>query len=171
MKKITENLYQKVRTQLPEEAAVVVLHIAEDYTFLIKGIKVDKAEQVWTLPIGSKVTSTKHFRDFPPTEIEVEKAIMDVEDEVMPLSIEIEKGKYELVSFDPVIHDIAGYANVKDKYMTTAEVEGVFSRLAAIITGRPASMDILPQSNEFASSLLILREVVHHLGFKSITVI
>ena len=47
-------------------------------------------------------------------------------------------------------------------------MESVFNRLAAIITGRPASMDTLPKDSAFAASLLIVREFMHHLGFTSI---
>jgi len=41
--------------------------------------------------------------------------------------------------------------------------------LAAIITGFPASQDVLPASTTFAATLLILREVMHHFGFTEIS--
>jgi hypothetical protein len=50
-------------------------------------------------------------------------------------------------------------------------MEQVFGRLAAIISGRPANQDILPITNTFVATLLILREVMHHLGFMNITVL
>jgi len=49
-------------------------------------------------------------------------------------------------------------------------MEQLFSRLAAIVSGRPASTDVLPTDNKFAATLLVLREVMHHLGFMDVTI-
>lgn len=44
-----------------------------------------------------------------------------------------------------------------------------FQRLSAVSLGRPISLEGLPASADFAATLLILREFMHHLGFASIT--
>jgi len=54
--------------------------------------------------------------------------------------------------------------------LARTEMEQVFGRLAAIISGRPVNQDVLPTTNTFAATLLILREVMHHLGFVNITI-
>ncbi|MYM95524.1 hypothetical protein [Duganella vulcania] len=40
--------------------------------------------------------------------------------------------------------------------------------LAAVIQGKPAAHEGIPDDNAFAATLLILREFMHHLGFSSI---
>jgi len=47
-------------------------------------------------------------------------------------------------------------------------MERVFSRLAAVVQGKPAAHEGIPDDNAFAATLLILREFMHHLGFSSI---
>lgn len=50
------------------------------------------------------------------------------------------------------------------------EMEQTFNWLAAIVQGRPVSLDSIPTTAEFCASLLILREFMHHLNFTSINV-
>ncbi|HBX46686.1 hypothetical protein [Limibacterium fermenti] len=166
--KIIADLFSRAKQDLHPDHNILILHIGEDFTFLINANGTDKAPQSWVLPIGSNVTSNKYFIHKPPTADEIEYAIIEVEDEIMALNPTIEKGKYRLMSFDPLVHDIAGYAGVTGNKLPIKEMESVFSRVAAIVSGRPASMDILPDSNEFAAGLLIVREVMHHLYFQEI---
>ena len=162
------SLYRSVMSDR-SNAKNVLLHIADDYTILIKGEQ--NPDNVWILPIGRRKTSDAYFKSAPPTPAQIENAIMRVEDEIMPISQFIDSENYELISSDPLIKDVLFYAGLDNKeelVLPIKEMESVFYRLAAILTGRPASMDILPSSNEFASALLILREVMHHLKFKTI---
>lgn len=154
---------------IKESLPLMVLHVREKQTELIQ-IDQDGSEHNHILNIGSKATGEKHFRQEIPTEAEIECAITEVEDALMPLAKTIEKGYYQLVSSDPLVKEIAGYANQKEGELSIQEMEAVFSRYAAIISGRPPSTDVLPATKEFAAGLLILREVMHHLGFKNIRI-
>ena len=49
-------------------------------------------------------------------------------------------------------------------------VERTFDRLALVINGRPAHFEGIPGGNDFAATLLILREFMHHLQFDEIVV-
>lgn len=110
------------------------------------------------------------FSHTPPTDAEIEMAINDVEDKLMPLIVEFKSENEQLVSYDPIVREISTYANIENGELSIREMKDVFSRFAAIVSGRPASTDTLPLSADFAAGLLILREVMHHMGFKSIIV-
>ena len=145
----------------------VILHIGENETVLTK--KAD-GEKTFTVAIGNTSTSAAYFSHIPPTDAEIEMAINDVEDKLMPLTAEFKTGSHQLISSDPIVREIGAHANMESGELSIREMENVFSRFAAIVSGRPASMDTLPLSSEFAAGLLILREVMHHLDFKSIII-
>ena len=122
------------------------------------------------LPFGDKSIAQKYFKPMPPTDAEIEYAIQEIEDELMTVAATITAQNLQPVSSDERIREIAGYAG-KQGEMSTADVEGVFSRFALIVRGRPASTDVLPLDSNFAAYLLILREVMHHLKFSRLKVI
>jgi len=55
--------------------------------------------------------------------------------------------------------------------LTADAIERTFERLCTIAQGKSASADALPESVEFAATLLILREFMHHMGLPSITIL
>ena len=144
---------------------IIVLYIGENSTLLIAD---SEGKDIKILPYGSKSITDEYFKHTPPTESEIEMAITKVEDEIMPLVSDIRANNYQLVSFDERLQEIKNYTLSHNGLITVADVEDIFSRLAAIVTGRPASMDVLPTENDFLSYVLILREVMHHLKFKDI---
>jgi len=84
-------------------------------------------------------------------------------------------GAYTSFDYSSVaIREIALLAGLVDQPLLKlgiAEVETTFDRLVYVLQGRPASSEGLPESPEFAATLLILREFMHHLKFSSITVV
>jgi len=171
---LATDTYRIVRQIATGNKSIAVLHIGDEFSFIVQGTEPTKPENTWALEIGSVKTAREFFNQFPPTPGEIENAIQVVEDEVMPLHKLLIPGS-GLYSTDTSIKEIAEYAMSEDNkdelILTRDSMERVFSRLAAIITGLPASQDVLPASNEFASTLLILREVMHHLGFMEIVIL
>jgi len=166
--------YLAVRQNITENVPVTVLHIDDQYCFMVQGMDTDKPDNLWVFDIGADKTASGYFYHNPPTPGEVENAIMVVEDEVMPLH-KLLIPNSQLYTQDMTVREIALLSAYKDSdqgiVLARADMEFVFNRLAAIITGRPASQDVLPSDNSFASTLLILREVMHHLGFMQITIL
>lgn len=166
--------YLLIRPEIAEGLPVTLLHIADEYSFIAQGMEADKPDNVWVLDIGALKTTREYFKHIPPTPSEVENAIQVVEDTVMPLH-KLLIPTTRLYTLDASVTEIARltvYSDSKEGVkLERADMESVFNRLAAIITGRPASQDILPTSGSFASTILILREVMHHLGFMEITVL
>ncbi|MDP4202329.1 MAG: hypothetical protein Q8861_06520 [Bacteroidota bacterium] len=149
-----------------------VLHIAPDYTLLVIGTKAEEPDAVWKFAVGTEKTANEFFRHNPPTPGEVENAIMVVEDEVMQVSKLIPAGTH-LFSSNAAVEEIYKqlelYQQSSARLLYRHDVEAIFGRLSAIISGRPASSDTLPQTATFAAALLILREVMFHLGFDEVT--
>ncbi|MBL8830560.1 MAG: hypothetical protein JNM18_26540 [Planctomycetaceae bacterium] len=48
-------------------------------------------------------------------------------------------------------------------------VEDVFGRLASVAYGAPATQLGIPESRSFAAAVLVLRELMHHAGFASVS--
>ena len=173
VRQLAADTYLIVRQKVDGNNSITVLHIDDEYCFIVQGTESTKAEMIWAFDIGKVKTARDFFTQFPPTPGEIQKAIQVVEDEVMPLH-KLLTPDSALYTIDTSIKEIAKYAifeEIKDELiLTRVSMERVFSRLAAIITGLPATQDILPESNSFATTLLILREVMHHLGFTDITI-
>ena len=141
---------------------IILLHIGDDKTELIYS-----SNELITLPFGDKMIAEKYFKSLPPTEAEIEYAIQEIEDELMIVSSKVIELNSKLFTLDEKINELLAYAG-RDGNMSIADLEGLFSRFAAIVTGRPASTDILPLDNIFNAYLLILREILHHLKFENI---
>jgi len=166
--------YLVARQNIPENVPVTVLHIDEEYSCIVQGVSSVKPDNMWVFDIGTEQTARDYFKHNPPTPGEVEDAIQVVEDDVMPLH-KLLVSNSNLFTLDESIREIAVLAMFKEyvpgMILARTDMERTFNRLAAIISGRPASQDILPTDNTFASTILILREVMHHLGFPDITLL
>ncbi|MEG3132802.1 hypothetical protein SC206_04360 [Rouxiella sp. T17] len=151
---------------MAQGSSKVFLHIGREET----QVTIDGELQCLTL--GSELTSVGYFRHQPPTPEEMETAIMVVEDEVVRLRHNI-MPRASLYSEDNEIRAIArlsGIAEDEAMHLSLDAVERTFDRLALVINGRPASFEGIPDGNDFAATLLILREFMHHLQFDEIVV-
>lgn len=167
-------LYQSVRIKIGNNNPISLLHISEENTIIASGESSEKPDHIVVLPMGSKKTPEDFFRHVPPTPEEIEYAINFLEDHIIPCKKELPINS-ELYSASPAIQEISSQWEKDIAAETTVlpirDMEDIFSRLSAIITGRPYSTDTLPETFEFAASLLILREIMHHLAFHNITIL
>jgi exopolyphosphatase/pppGpp-phosphohydrolase len=125
------------------------------------------------MDIGSSGIARRFFRHDPPTSLELESAIDAVEDEVMRVRSPFVDGA-TLVSADPALAELASAADSTtrdDGVLTLDSVELLFQRLASASLGHPRAMDGMPAGPEGAARLLVLRELMHHLGYASIAVV
>ena len=147
----------------------VLLHIGREETrVIVRHDDVD--DKIVPLTLGSQLTSVGYFRHTPPTPDEMENAIMVVEDEIIRIRHDIPPGA-QLFSTDNDIRALARIAGVAENEVMTLSLEAVertFDRLALVINGRPAQFEGIPDGNDFAATLLILREFMHHLQFADI---
>ena len=82
-----------------------------------------------------------------------------------------------LMTFDADLRQLARLAGQSDPYnqpditLTTDAVERTFDRWIAVVHGHPVAGAGLPSDSRFAATLLILRELMHHLQFESIQIL
>ncbi|MDP4269992.1 MAG: hypothetical protein Q8909_07675 [Bacteroidota bacterium] len=173
IKQRAQQLYLGISKKNTGNTPITLLHIADEYTILVTGSDI-AVESTWLLNIGSQLTSRSYFKHNSPTPDEVENAIQVVEDEIMSIRKLITESS-RLFTSDPEIGEIArltkSATSDSGDLLLREDMEHLFNRLAAIITGRPTSQDILPTTNTFAATLLILREVMHHIGFEDIVIL
>ena len=151
---------------------MITLHIGKELTVVCDHAGA-RSPAVHTLPLGYGTTAIEHFRHDPPTPLEMENAIMAVEDVLMPLHKTLAAGE-TLTTADPAVREIALLAGVADgpeMVLGLDALERVFNALASVVMGSPASQANLPAGSDFAATVLILREFMHHLKFASITVV
>ena len=163
--------YSLVRTGLLKGSPVTVLHVGDRQTLVASG-NAGEPDAVIILAIGTQKTSADFFRHNPPTPLELENAIMTVEDEVARARAIIVDGSI-LFTRDAALREIALIAGLPDQpalSLPLETMERTFDRLAAVSLGRPAAHEGLPGTTAFAATLLILREFMHHLEFSSLTV-
>lgn len=161
----------KLRSNLqPDNQLASFISIKTDTTLLVQGTEADNYEFGVAFKIGANSIASNYFKHNPPTPSETEEGIMVVEDEIMPYHKKLTP-ETTLYCADSDLETVLALAHPnaeQPKTLNRTDVEVLFGRLSAIIAGRPASMDILPTDNEFAARLLIIREVLHHLGFMQI---
>ncbi|MEA9392890.1 hypothetical protein SJI19_20510 [Acerihabitans sp. TG2] len=153
-------------------AIAIGLHIGQEET-VITLMGADAAKRVLVLQLGSQRIAQHYFHHVPPTPDEMENAIMVVEDEISRIRHDIPAGS-QLFSNDPLLLNIALLAGVtpsKSPELSLAATELTFDRLARVINGRPAHVEGLPEERDFAATLLILREFMHHLAFDKIVMV
>jgi hypothetical protein len=117
------------------------------------------------LPLGPALLHAQWLHHAPPRPQELEAAIEAVEDLVMPL--------HRLLPTDDTLHveaaERAALAPLAQAH-TRDELEALFNRAAAIAQGRPASSDPALADPETVAALVLLREVMHHLGFTQLRI-
>ena len=141
------------------------LHIAAEHTSLAA------QQQRTSMPVGWQTALASRKQPALPTAAALELAIMQVEDAISanwPQRLMLAT----VSSSDPAIYQIAtlsGLAAEHGSQLGRHSVEGLFSRLANAVEGSSAAG--LPDGAEFIGSLLILRELLHHLDIAAITLV
>lgn len=163
-------LYRLTRAHGAVHGVLMVLHIGAARTLLALGTGDRDPATVLSLSLGHSATAQQHFRAAMPTPLELETAIAAVEDEVYQARRRalpwMGGGELTAWAVDPALFRIAALAGATAGSpcdLPLASVEQLFSRVAAVVQGRPASQERLPDDPAFVATVLILRELMHHL--------
>jgi hypothetical protein len=116
------------------------------------------------LGLGWQSLAREHLKHDPPSPLELENAIAAIEDGVAAAGISVH-GESSAESADPYLREIAALAGLPakgDAALSREAVEQMFQRLASRAPG-------LPAGPRFAATLLILRELMHHLRIASLS--
>jgi hypothetical protein len=144
------------------------LHISPQHTSLDHA-PAQATQQPTSMPIGWQTALASSKQPALPTAAALELAIMQVEDAISaswPHRLALDT----VNSSDPAIYQMAALCGLPQhpgSPLGRHSVEALFSRLANAVEGGGAAG--LPDNTEFIGSLLILRELMHHLDIATIT--
>lgn len=153
----------------PANMPITVLHIGQQQTEIIYDLN---HEQSLILQIGTQSLTEQYFHQGNVTPLAIENAIVVIEDQIMTIPHQLLAGS-SLFTFDERVRDIAKLAGIAESTMMVLDIDSLewcFNHFADVISGYPAILEGLPTEPEFAATLLILREWMHHLHFTHIIV-
>jgi glutathione S-transferase len=117
-----------------------------------------------TLLVGWRTISRDYFRNDPPSAFDLENAIAAIEDEIARTHKTVAHGP-AVVTTDETIRDIALASGVPagpDVVLPIDAVERTYARMTARLG--------LPGNPRFAATVLLLRELMHHLQIERVFV-
>jgi len=167
-----QDAYAGARARVVPDAPLAYVQIGTESTFVLAG-RDEVPGLVVELSLGSEKTAREFFAHVPPTGAELEQAIAWVEDELMRVDPRI-RGSGQVFIGGEALREIlraGGVAAAPQPSLDIDTVERTFNRLAAVALGRPLAREGLSSSASFAATLLILRELMHHLQFARIAVL
>lgn len=163
---------QALRGHAEPGEPITLLHMGTEHTLIAMVGEGAAQGPLFTLALGTHRTAREFFRRDLPTPLELENAIASVEDEVY-----LAHRQYAQPGNVPgtawwstdarlvALAELAGVPRAPAMLLTLEAMERLFQRLAAVSEGRPAASEGLPESVEFATTLLLLRELMHHMPF------
>lgn len=132
------------------------------------------------MDIGYESIAEQVFMHSTPRAVEVEEAIIRIEDEIMRVHTQVDAA-LPLVSSDEHVWDIArriagpdqdvSAGMVLQRVLQRDEVEFLFNRWADIVSGSPVHASEQVMTKEFGAQLLILRELLHHFDFEEMLLV
>lgn len=125
------------------------------------------AEQV---VIGVGIDRLAHgiFLHEPPSAVELERGITIIEDALMAAGLSHDS-RGELATSDTQLQSIVG-PMAGSTPVPLAEVEALFRRMAEVSHGSLARSSDPAFTRQASAALLILREIMHHLGYSAVQV-
>ncbi len=129
----------------------------------------DSVQKAFELPLGYEFIASKYFKSTMPTEADTEYAINFIEDHLMS-NKEFINHQETLESKSKSIADVLSKNGLLQGKQSRKTIEDLFNNYARIVMGTPSTlMDIEITKEDFAT-LLVLREVMHHLNFESLSI-
>jgi len=155
--------------KLLENGSVTVLRIHSEQ-FILETASDNKTKTQATITASSIPTILDKLKHEPAEAIEIEAAIADIEDQLMPVIKHLPSRRCLATSEQAFwkIAKVRGY-NSEEKFQLDIDtVEEIFNRLVDVAYGTPAHRLDVPEDREFAATVLFLRELMHHAGFNSL---
>lgn len=147
------------------QQSTLLLEIGKTHSRVLLG-QIEGTTFEYILTFGIDAIQPGPFRHAPPTPLELERAIMVVEDELMRIAPQIPPGLQLTLRSQPSLTEALG-----DNQLDRDLVEQAFGQLAAMAEGDPLAASLLPRDEHFAAVLLIVREWLHHLASESVRIV
>lgn len=125
-----------------------------------------------TLPLGTASLARQWMHHVPPTPLDIEHAIEQTEDVVMPMAKKLVRTEQLQLRGSGAAVILEGIGATPDAALQWSldEVEDLFNRIAMVSQGRPSGQEDLPTAPEFYGAMVILREYLHNLRFGGVLV-
>lgn len=163
--------YASVRADVAPGEPVTLLHIGRRRTTLVSGMGTTEYAAI-TLALGSSKTAEDFFKHDPPRPGEIENAIAAIEDELARARAIIADGSVLATCDDSLrgLADATGVAAANERVLSLEAVEQLYQNVAATSLGAATvRTDVGPYAT-YVATVLILRDLMHHLRFPAITV-
>lgn len=124
------------------------------------------------LPLSLAMLLNEGLQRFPPSESAMEQAIAITEDALMPwipalrnppLQV-LECADAELAALPALL----GLAPLPALELAIDELEQAFNQVARVAAGVPAKSVHLPEQPRFVAALVVVRELMHHVGWQKL---
>lgn len=119
------------------------------------------------LALGYAAVPATLFGGQVPTALELENAIAAVEDEVMPAVRQL-ADVAELVTVAPELCALVAPFAGPDGELALGRIEWLFDEIARAALGGPAARSPFALTPASAATLLIVRELMHHGGMRTL---
>lgn len=167
---IGRSAYKSARLGVAPGISIAVICFSANDSVIVTGVDGNRIT-TYKLALAPTNLAVLYFENGPLMAMEIERAIMLVEDELMRVKPTFAKGT-KFVTFDLAIHRLAqfvGNVAAPEVVLTLGHVEGIYQRLANAALGGAGSSG-LPVDPTFAATLVVLREMMHHLDFDAVIV-
>lgn len=126
---------------------------------------------VVVLPLSLDQLLADGLQHFPPREAALEQAIATTEDALMPQVAALRAQPLDRLVLSDA--SLAALADLLARPHTGAdwhvdEVERAFNLVADVAAGLPAHRIGLPEHPRFVAALLVVRELMHHVGWETL---
>lgn len=148
------------------DGPVTILH-KKNGRFILEIVYDTESKSESTYTAGNVQSILANLKHEPAKAIEIEAAIADIEDQLMPVIKDLPERRC-LVTSEQTVWEIAKVAGLEaeDRLKLKVDtVEAIFNRLVDVAYGTPASRLDVPENREFAATVLFLRELMHHARF------
>lgn len=109
---------------------------------------------------------------FPPSELALERAIAMTEDALMPHVAALRRHPLDvLIAADDALAalpSLLGRDGTASLRVDIDDVERGFNQVAQVAAGMPAHAMGLAEQPRFVAALLVVRELMHHVGWKQL---
>ncbi len=139
------------------------LHLEDEFMRIVES----GTDQGATFQIPLLKMSEQFFHQGSLTASALEHAIEWTEDHLQ-LAKFTKPDAASLLTNDPHVkrlYEAAGIKGVEGALLHVGAVEHIFSRLVMQANGQAPGQDALPSSGVFYASVVVVRELMHHLGF------
>lgn len=124
------------------------------------------------LPLSLDGLLEAGLQNFPPSELALERAIALTEDALMPQVAALRSYPLEvLIAADETLAalpSLLGCTDTGSLQLGIDDVERGFNQVAQVAAGMPAHAVGLPAQPRFVAALLVVRELMHHVGWKQL---